>query len=139
MDALEREGVVTDHRLSLRESIEPDGTLRQVNLTGWISVAGDARLFIDEWLTVSRARGGLAVTTVEYNYHARLISSPHGQDLFRYDNAHGDTSTLHRHYFDVEGGERGVRPVRLEEMPSLAEVIRECHFYAEYLGRRLSE
>jgi len=49
-----------------------------------------------------------------------------------------DTSTLRRHYYYEDGVERGIEPISLEQMPSMAEVIRECRFYAVHLAQRRS-
>ena len=134
IDSLEAEGIVTDGRLSFRDSMSQSGRLVQVNLSGFLVTASGARVFVNEWLDIVHERGRPTVQTREYDYHARLVVGPgRGQDLFRFDNSHGDLDTLHKHFFDVDGREYENRPITLEEMPGLSQVIREAEFYASYL------
>ena len=134
MSHLEREGIVTDHRLSFRETVHR-GRLLDVNLWGWVATASGGRLHVNKLLSVvERASSAPAVQTREYAYQGRLVIGRRaGQQLFRYDNCHGGTDTLHCHRFDVDGYEVDPRPIALDEMPSLAHVIRETELYAAFL------
>lgn len=121
---LERDGVLVYQRLSYLETVHK-GRLIMVNLRGWVATASGGRLSINHILSVIGDAPAL-VETAEYVYHGYVVFSRRsGQDLFRYDNCHGDTSTLHRHCFDVEGVEVEIRPVEVDQMPGLAEAVLE--------------
>lgn len=129
---LEREGIVVARELSFFETAF-QGRLAAVTLRGEIAVASGGELHVDTALSVV-ASSPPVVQGRRYRYHGLVRWGPDDvQDLFRYDNSHGDTSTLHRHCFDVEGREIDVVPVTLEELPSLAEAIRQAEFYAAFL------
>jgi hypothetical protein len=133
LDHLERTGVVINYRLSFLETTHR-GRILDVNLHGWVATASGGRLYVNELLSVIDGSSPPAVQTREYAYHGYVVFSANaGQDLFRYDNCHGDTSTLHRHCFDVEGREVANRPVGIEQMPSLSEAIRQAEDYAAFL------
>ena len=139
LERLDREGLVTNHRLSFRETRHAD-RLVDVNFAGWVATASGGRLYLNEILSAVEQRRGPAVLAREYSYQGRLVRSPRsGQQLFRYDNCHGGLETLHRHGFDVDGFEAEIRPISLFEMPTLADAVREAEYYSAYLRERIPD
>mgnify|MGYP000906985671 CR=1 FL=1 len=133
IDSLENEGVVVDCRLSFLDVVSA-GTLLEVNLKGRVVTRSGGLVVVNKWLEVV-SESPVTVQTREYDYHARFVPERRrkGQDVFRYDNCHGGTDTLHRHRFDTRGRPCGQDTIALEDMPSLTEVIRHAEFYAAYL------
>lgn len=125
MDALGNEGIVVSHDLTFVDSPEhsPEGVIQ---LLGIVITASGAVLDVDK-LFLTRLEPGhhLEVLTNRYIYNARVVES--GLTLFRYDNCHGDTDSLHRHRFDTAGGLVAFESVPLTLMPTLEGVIREAH------------
>jgi uncharacterized protein DUF6516 len=134
MEALASEGVVVHETLRFLEIFE--GTdLIEVNLVGRLETLSGGIVSVDKWLTVDDRDGRFYVRTREYSYHAWVRFPAPRRDLFRYDNSHGDFDTLHRHCFNVDGGEHDSVAIKPEWMPPLADVIREAEFLARYLRR----
>ena len=140
MDALVSEGIVTRDTVAFVESYSRAGALVAVNVRGRVETASRAVLTVNKWLNVELRHGGrVCVLTREYDYHGYVRRVGGNQDVFRYDNCHGEGGTLHRHAYDAAGGAVSIAPVAPERMPTLALVIREAEFYAKYLqaaGRR---
>ena len=104
-------------------------------LEGEIATASGGVLHVSKHLAVRTLRGRTQVRTARYNYHGLARRDGGVVDLVRYDNAHGDTGTLHRHVFDDAGRHLREEPLALEELPPLNLVVREV----EALARRLRE
>lgn len=85
---------------------------------------------------VRTRRGRPLVFTALYSYHGRAVRGDRLVNVIRYDNAHGDTETLHRHVYDDEGRELGTEPVAPERLPPLDEVVREVERHARRLRGR---
>lgn len=74
------------------------------------------------------------VATTEYVYMALYRSSERTRSLFRYDNSHGGTDTLHRHCFDHDGNPAGVDEIAHDQLPFMDDVIREVEWLAAYVA-----
>lgn len=134
MDALRAEGVVVHDTLGFVETVGRDSTLMLVQLDGFVFTASGGMLETHKRLSVEYDRRGTArVRTTEYVHMALLGSGSNAQPLFRYDNSHGDTGTLHRHHFDHEGTAAGQSEVAHDRMPYMDDVIRETEWLAAYL------
>lgn len=133
MTALYNEGVVVRDTLEFIEGRARTGVLLEVNLRGRVHTAAGAILTVNKWLVVEPREGAPRVRTREYDYHAHVLHPRPGRDLFRYDNAHGDIDTLHRHRFDLDGTDRGTQPVDPDTMPPLSWIIREADWLAGFL------
>ena len=105
-----------------------------MDLIGDIETSSGGTLHVGKRLAARRRRGRWEVVTTLYRYHARVERHGRFLDVFRYDNAHGDTLTLHRHAYDSEGDELGQEPVPLERLPPLSRIVRDVEFYARYLS-----
>ncbi len=132
LEGLIAEGVVTVDGTRFIETQTLDG-LARVDLIGHIETASGGILHVSKRLAVRRRYGRWHVLTALYNYHARVVRNGGFVDVFRYDNAHGDAGTLHRHIYDSDGTEIGEEPVRLDELPPLSRIVRDVEFYAHYL------
>ena len=110
-----------------------------MHLQGEIATASGGVLHVSKWLVVRMLRGRPHVLTAYYSYHGLARHDGESVDLLRYDNAHGDTGTLHRHVFDDAGRHLREEPMALEELPPLNLVVREVEALARRLrGRRAS-
>ena len=107
--------------------------LTQAFLRGAITTASGGVLHVNKRLAVRTRRGRPQVLTALYNYHGLARRGDRLVDVLRYDNAHGDTGTLHRHVYDDEGRELGTEPVALERLPPLDGVVREVERHARRL------
>ena len=105
-----------------------------MDLIGDIETSSGGALHVRKRLAVRRRRGRWQVLTALYSYHAHVQRNGRFLNVFRYDNAHGDALTLHRHAYDSEGAEVGEEPVALEELPPLSRIVRDVEFYARYLS-----
>ena len=87
-------------------------------------------------LAVRMRRGRPQVLTNLYRYHGRVASPGKNVDVLRYDNTHGDTGTLHRHFYDDNG--RGIRkePIAPERLPPLGDIVAEVERHARRLRLR---
>lgn len=135
MAALAAEGLVVRDTVIFREVITPQGQILEVNVRGRVETAAAAIVTVNKWLAVSiRADRRISVRTREYDYHAS-VRTPRGlQDIFRYDNCHGDITTLHRHAYDSAGSARGQLSIEPNRMPPLSFVVREADFFARFLS-----
>ena len=107
--------------------------MTQAFLRGAITTASGGELHVNKRLAVRTRHGRLQVLTALYNYHGLVRRGGRLVDVVRYDNAHGDTGTLHRHVYDDEGRELGTEPVAPERLPPLDDVVREVEQYARQL------
>jgi hypothetical protein len=132
MDKLFQEGLVQRNSLSFIET-RAHRRLVAVSLQGHIECRDRVVLFVDKNMEVRRdTRGRDLVRTVDYGYHARLMSRR--LDLFRYDSAHG---SLHRHDFDVRTGvELGTRAIERDELPTLDGIVREAIDIADRIAEQ---
>lgn len=130
--ALIAEGVVTDDDTHFSDT-RHRGEVTQAFLRGAITTASGGVLHVNKRLAVRTRRGRLQVLTALYNYHGLARRGGRLVDVVRYDNAHGDTGTLHRHVYDDEGRELGTEPVAPERLPPLDDVVREVEQYARQL------
>ena len=105
-----------------------------MDLIGDIETSSGGALHVGKRLAVRRRRGRWQVLTRLYSYHARVQRNGRSLDVFRYDNAHGDALTLHRHVYDSEGNELAQEPVQLERLPPLSRIVRDVEFYARFLS-----
>ena len=90
-------------------------------------------LHVSKRFAVRTHRGRPQVLTALYAYHGRAARGGRLVNVVRYDNAHGDTGTLHRHVYDDEGRDLGTEPVAPERLPPLDDVVREVEQYARQL------
>lgn len=102
MEALVSEGTVVRDTILFRESWSAS-SLVEVNVRGRVHTISGAILTVNKWLEVETLHGRVSVRTREYDYHAHLAVAGRPQNLFRYDNCHGDVESLHKHEFDVGG------------------------------------
>ena len=122
MDELYRRGYVLRDSLEFIEQYDQAGELRFVVLRGRLACRNDAAVRVDKVLAVQKGRANRdEVLGVRYSYHAWVRSRPR-RDLFRFDNAHGDVSTLHCHVFDA-GVEVRVVPLTHDDLPRLDLII----------------
>lgn len=133
IESLIAEGIVTADDTRFRGRSE-HGRLTQVDLRGEIETTSGGLLHVRNRLAVDTRGVRPYVLTNLYRYHGRAQLRGRLIDVFRYDNSHGDTGTLHRHIHDSEGVELGEEPVALEELPPLSRIVRDVEFYARYLA-----
>ena len=126
MEGLIKEGIVYEERLTFRE-ITYRSRIVQVQIHGHIQCARDVIIIVDKLLDAERDWDGrLIVKGSEYSYHAYIRSTSHS--VIRYD-CHGEhgLSSLHKHTFNPKTGkELDSEPIELDDLPSLAEVIRDA-------------
>jgi hypothetical protein len=114
--------MVVDGRLSFIHHDDMRGEPLRIQVTGRIRCTAGVEVQVDTWLDVRRRRDNrLEVRAYTYSYHAWIERT--GQELLRYDNAHGE---LHRHFFDSRGTEVEVAAIRLDELPTLDAVVEEA-------------
>ena len=133
IESLIAEGIVTGDDTQFRGRSQ-HGRLTQVDLRGAITTASGGVLHVRNRLAVETRSGRPYVRTSLYRYHGLAPLRGRMIDVFRYDNAHGDTGTLHRHVHDSEGAELGEEPLPLEDLPPLSRIVRDVEFYARYLA-----
>ncbi len=132
MDALVAEGLVVTDSVTFVES-RSGRELLEVNVRGRVKSASSATVTVNKWLEVSVVRGRVNVRTREYDYHAHILLDGRHQNLFRYDNCHGDVDTLHKHVFDIAGREVRISAIAPSAMPPLNVVVREAEFCGRFL------
>lgn len=112
----------------------------QASLETEIETASGGVLYVRNRLAVRTPHGRPQVRTTLYRYHGRVRGRGRDRsvDVLRYDNAHGDTGTLHRHVYDDAGRDTGTEPVALEALPPLGDIVWEVERRARRLrGRRV--
>lgn len=114
MDTLEREGLLQESRLLLREVRGRDGELVRVNLRGRLSLHGGVTFAVNEWLAARRGpQMRLQVRGIACSLHAWLHGNPR-LTIARIDDAHGP---LHQHRYDASG--RNLGSLELAVLPPL--------------------
>ena len=103
-----------------------DGVL-EASFEGDIETASGGVIHVREWFAVRTRHGRLQVRATLYRYHGRVRGRRGGGsiDVLRYDNTHGDMSTLHRHRFDDDGRSLGREPLALDQLPPLGDIVAE--------------
>ena len=86
-------------------------------------------------LDVRTPYGRPQVLTAFYGYHGRVVSQGASIDVFRYDNTHGDMSTLHLHRFDDNGRSIRKEPLAPERLPPLGDLVAEVERRSRRLRR----
>ena len=136
MDILYDEGVVVGDDLAFAPLPRPGTGVNRMILDGTVYTTDGGELVARKRFHVVYRHSVPYVTTAEYVYMALRRAGGRAQPLFRYDNAHGDVSTLHRHWYDDAGDLVGVEPVAPDELPYMDDVIRATAWLAAYLVAR---
>ena len=105
-----------------------DGVL-EASLEGDIETASGGVIHVREWFAVRTRHGRLQVRATLYRYHGR-VRGGRSVDVLRYDNTHGDMSTLHIHRFDDDGRALGKEPLAPERLPPLGDIVAEVERHA---------
>jgi len=116
---LVNEGLVEQDRLTFHE-YRTGRLLNRVNIAGRIRCGFGVTVDVDKWLETD----GASVPSVRgysYSYQAWLAST--GQEILRYDSAHG-LDQLHCHVFDLQTGRETVLPCPLDSLPTLDAFVR---------------
>ncbi len=106
-----------------------DGVPRAL-VEGEIETASGGVLYVHKRLAVRAPHGRPQVLTAFYRYHGRVVSPPAPVNVFRYDNTHGDTDTLHRHVYDDTGRSIRKEPLAPERLPPLGDIVAEVERHA---------
>lgn len=134
MADLLREGFVVqdDCRFTILSSV--------VILEGTIHCLDGISLDVRKEIDVLKGRGpGAEVRTRAFRYHAWVRGS---HNIFRYESAHEHRPYAHKHVYDTFGYGQENRLIELrsqDEVPTLAEVVRELQGWHQDNGRRLSD
>ena len=109
-----------------------------MHLEGEIVTASGGVVHVREWLAVRTRHGRPQVLITLHRYHGRVRERRGGPsvDVLRYDNTHGDTGTLHRHFYDDNGRSIRKEPLAPERLPPLGDIVAEVERHARRLRRR---
>jgi len=116
---LSNEGLVEEDGLTFHE-YRTGRLLTRVNIAGRITCAFGVTIEVDKWLETDGASDP-SVRGYAYRYHAWLART--GQEILRYDSAHG-FDRLHCHVFDLHTGQETILPCPIESLPTLDGFIR---------------
>jgi hypothetical protein len=123
MEDLTKRGLILRDSIEFIERRDDRGELRFVVVRGRIACSNNVAIAVRKILEARRGRyNRYEVLGIDYSYHAFVRGTPR-RDLFRYDNAHGDLTMLHRHVYDESGFEIGRIPVSLDELPRLDLIV----------------
>jgi hypothetical protein len=122
MESLYQRGLILSDTVEFEERRDLRRELRSVLVHGRIHCPHRAVLRVHKLLDVRRGRRNrYEVLGCDYSYHAFIGDEE--SYLFRYDNAHGDTSTLHLHIYDEDGREVSKEDILLLELPRLDLIV----------------
>jgi hypothetical protein len=113
------EGLVEEDGLTFHE-YRSGRLLTNVNVAGRLRCASGVTIEVDKWLETD-GESDSPVRGYSYSYQAWLAGT--GQEILRYDSAHG-FDRLHYHIFDLHTGQETVLPCPLESLPTLDGFIR---------------
>lgn len=120
MTQLMNEGLVEENGLVFDE-VRDGRALLAVNIAGRLGCAAGVTAEVDKWLDAQPGPRGYLVKGSSYSYQAWLSDT--GQEIVRYDSAHG-LDDLHCHVFNLKTGEEERISCPLERLPSLDAFVR---------------